>query len=223
MEAAELIQLVTQGDEQHALRVIEAEPNLATTRSPAGVSVVCLAMYRRRTALAAALAAARSDLDVFEAACVGDLARVKQLVSVDAEQVNAVSPDGFSPVGYAAFFGHAAVLEVLIARGGRVDVPSQNGMRVQPIHSAAAHADQAKAVALARIVLDAGADPNARQQAGFTALHEAAFNGNDALIALLLARGAAPGLLNDEGASAADLARTKGHAAALRLLEPDAP
>jgi uncharacterized protein len=219
MEAAEFIQLATQGDERQALLELRRAPGLATARNAQGVSVVCLAVYRRRADLVGALAAARSDLDVFEAACVGDLARVVRLVSEDSCKVSAVSPDGFSALGYAAFFGHAALLRELIARGGQVNAPSQNGMQVCPLHSAAAHSDQTKAVELARIVLESGADPNVRQQGGYTALHEAALNGNVALIELLFAHGADPTLANEKGTSAADLARSKGHDAVVRLLQ----
>jgi ankyrin repeat protein len=159
------------------------------------------------------LAAARSDLDIFEAVCIGDLSRVVALVSHDSGDANALSPDGFSPVGYAAFFGHAAILRELIAHGGRVDVPSRNAMRVSPLHSAAAHADQTKAVELARIVLEAGADPNAQQQGGFTALHEATLNHNVELIELLMAHGADPAIKNEAGVSASDQERRGATAA----------
>lgn len=219
MEAAAFIQLATQGDEHEALLELARNPALASARSPQGVSIVCLTVYRRRTALAAALAGARTDLDVFEAACVGNLARTVRLVSDGTSSADAVSPDGFSPVGYAAFFGHVELLRALIERGGQVNTPSQNAMRVCPLHSAAAHIDQTRAVELARIVLGAGADANARQQGGFAALHEAALNGNMALIELLLAHGADPAITNDKGASPADLARSNGHDAAVRLLE----
>jgi ankyrin repeat protein len=67
-------------------------------------------------------------------------------------------------------------------------------------------------------LLDSGADPNGRQNGGYTALHEAAFNGNSAMIRLLLERGANPGLANDEGKLPADLAKSRGHSEAERLL-----
>ena len=219
MEAAEFIRLATQGDEREARSELQRDPRLAAARNSQGVSVVCLAVYRGRAELAAALAAARTELDMFEAACVGNVERVVQLVSDDAQSVNGLSPDGFSPVGYAAFFGHPALLRELIRCDGQVNAPSRNAMRVCPLHSAAAHSDQTKAVELARILLEAGADPNARQQGGFTALHEAALNGNIALIELLLAHGADPSTENEKGSSPADLARSKGHGAAIRLLE----
>ena len=219
MDGSEFIQLATTGDPGDAQRALQANSALANARNAQGVSIVCLLVYRGRTELAAACASLRSDLDVFEAVCIGDLARVVQLVGADAALANAVSPDGFSPVGYAAFFGHAALLRELIARGGRVNVPSRNAMRVCPLHSAAANSDQDKATELARIVLDAGADPNAQQQGGYTALHEAALNGKLALIELLLARGADRTLGNDQGIAPLALAQKNRHEAAIRLLE----
>lgn len=219
MQTQEFIQLVTEGDEQAALFELERSPELASARNPRGVSALCLAVYRRRSQLAAAIAAARTDIDIFEATCIGDLERVMQLAKDDLDTVNAVSPDGFSPAGYSAFFGHPAVLRELIRRGGEVNTPADNAMRVCPLHSAAAHSDQRKAVELAGIVLEAHADPNARQQGGFTALHEAALNGNIALIELLLRHGADPSVKNDRGVTPADLARANGHAEAVRLLE----
>src|ERR1700759_1280741 len=130
MEASEFLQLATQGDERQALLELRANPGLATARDPQGVSVVCLAVYRRRAELVAALAAARTDLDMFEAVWVGDLALGARLGSDDGGGVNAISPDAFSPTGYAAFFGPIEILRELIARGGLVNAPARNGMRV---------------------------------------------------------------------------------------------
>jgi ankyrin repeat protein len=57
---------------------------------------------------------------------------------------------------------------------------------VQPLHSAAA----ARQVEIARLLLDAGADPNAAQQGGFLALDAALRNDDRELEALLRERGA---------------------------------
>lgn len=221
MQANAFIELIRRGEEALVLEVLQAEPGLAAARDPAGISAICLAVYRGRRALAMALAAARAQLDVFEATCVGDHAAVLRLIDAQPALVNAVSPDGFSPAGYAAFFGHPEILQALIARGAEVDTPSRNAMRVRPIHSAAAHGHVDKAIELARLVLEAGADPNAVQQGGYTALHEAARKGNLALIALLRKHGADLRMANEEGQRAVDLARANAHPAAARMLDLD--
>jgi ankyrin repeat protein len=219
MERADFIQAVIQGDESEALEALRQNPALARARNEQGVSIVCLAVYRGLRELAAALAALRDDLDIFEASCAGELERVIAIVTEDPQAVNAVSPDGFGPAGYSAFFGHVALLKELIGRGADVSAPAQNAMRVCPLHSAAAHADPVKALELARIVLEAGGPPNSVQEGGFTALHAAAQRGHVALIELLLKHGADPELETAQGQKAVDLARSKGHEAAVRRLE----
>jgi ankyrin repeat protein len=91
-------------------------------------------------------------------------------------------------------------------------------MKVQPLHSAVAAADQAAALTIAEALLQAGANANARQEGGFTPLHEAALNGNVPLIRLLLAHGADPSLASDEGQRPVDLALKHGHPAVAGLL-----
>jgi ankyrin repeat protein len=223
MQDDELIALATQGDEEAALAELRRAPRRVVVRGAGGVSLICLAVYRRRLRLAAALAESRDDLDVFEASCLGNVERVRAILVDDPGAASGVSPDGFSPAGYAAFFGHLPVLREVVRAGGDVDVASANAMRVRPLHSAAASVDPALAVELSRVVLEQGADPNARQQAGYTALHEAANKGNLALIELLLAHGADPLATNDDQLTPADLARAKGHTAALELLGRSSP
>jgi ankyrin repeat protein len=63
---------------------------------------------------------------------------------------------------------------------------------------------------MARLLLEAGADPNARRQGGFTPLHEAVTTCNVELAELLLAHGANPHLSNDEGDSPLQLAHAHG-------------
>ena len=66
---------------------------------------------------------------------------------------------------------------------------ARNPIRVQPLHSAAAGGH----TAVARLLLEHGADPNARQEGGFVPLHAAAQAGNDELYELLVASGAGSG------------------------------
>ena len=218
MDAAHFVELVTKGAEQDVLAELERGPELAAARNAQSVSVICLAVYHGKHGLAAALAQRRSDLDIFEVSCVGHTARVREILVAAPDRVNAISPDGYSPLGYSAFFGHAELLRELIERGADVNAPSRNGMAVCPINSAAAHANQGKAVALVATLLDAGADPNARQNGGYTALHEAAYNGNIDMIRLLLDRGAEAKLATADGKLAIDIARSSEHAEAARVL-----
>jgi uncharacterized protein len=219
MEAKDFIALVMRGDEAAARVELANDPALAHARTEQGVSVICMAMYRQLPALAAALAAQRHDLDPFEAACLGDRERVAQRLAEQPQALNAASPDGFSVLGFSAFFGHVELLRDLLARGADVHAASRNAMKVQPLHSAAAQSDRVKAAELCRMLLAAGADPNAQQQGGYVPLHEAALNGNLPLVEALLAHGADPTLGNDQGVTAIELARGKEHVAVVARLE----
>jgi len=92
-------------------------------------------------------------------------------------------------------------------------------MRVCALHSAVAHRSDAVALALARRLLALGASPNVRQQRGFRPLHEAAQRGHATLVTVLLEHGAERDARNDDGDSAADLARRRAHHAVVRLLD----
>jgi uncharacterized protein len=102
------------------------------------------------------------------------------------ELVSAYAPDGFQPLGLAAFFGHADVAELLVNRGAPVNSPSRNAMRVMPLHSAIAN----QRTKIVQLLLDHGADVNAAQADDFTPLHEAAQNGMLDVTQWLLDRGA---------------------------------
>jgi ankyrin repeat protein len=218
MATREFLEAVKRGDLEHVVAALRGDPSLAHLRDEDGVSVVCLSLYHGHASIAARLAVQRPDLDVFEAASFGDALRVARLIDLDPGLVDALSPDGFRPLGLACFFGRIEVFELLVARGADLVSPSQNAMRVCPLHSAVAHRDAAVALALARRLLALGAPPSPRQQRGFTPLHEAALRGHAELVALLLEHGAERDARNDEGRTPLELAREHAHHLASRLL-----
>jgi ankyrin repeat protein len=165
--------------------------------------------------MVAALVAAVPERDVFEAAALGEAGRVTELVEADPGLVNAYAPDGFYPLGLAAFFGQEEVVPILLAHGADVTQWAENAIRVQPLHAAAAGGD----AEIARLILDAGAPVNQAQSGGYTALHAAAFHGNRELAELLLDRGGDRSATLDDGRTPADVAREKGHADIAALLD----
>lgn len=166
--------------------ILAADPTLAGSRHPSGVSAVLWARYRGRGEVLDAILAAEPSLDVFDAAALGRLDRLAELVAVDPAAANAWSADGFTPLGLAAFFGHPPAVRLLLDHGADVHAVARNAMRVQPIHAATA-AHDAESV---RLLLEAGADPNAEQQEGWTPLMAARRNGDLDLVELLVAHGA---------------------------------
>jgi ankyrin repeat protein len=157
------------------------------------MSELLQAIYRGDTARAEELLAAQPELDVFEAAAAGRTERLRDLLDGDPSLANAWAVDGFQPLGLASFFGHFDAARLLVECGAEVNSASRNDMRVMPLHSAAATPDAESRYELAKLLLEAGADPNAHQQDEFTPLMAAEQHGDERLRDLLLAYGATRG------------------------------
>src|SRR4051812_1814613 len=181
------------GDIRRVDALLAADRGVASLRDTGGVSAVRHALYRGQREIAARIAAAAPVLDVFDLAALGDAPALSDLVRLDPLAANAYSEDGFTALHFAAFMGGADAARALIDAGADVAAVAQNAMEVQPINSAAAGCTDVVAV-----LLDAGAPVDAQQHGGYTALHEAAINGNDALVDVLLAHGADVALPDDE-------------------------
>jgi uncharacterized protein len=154
------------------------------------MSELLQAVYRGDQARVEEMLAAEPELDVFEAAAVGDVGRLRRLLDEDAGLANAWAEDGFQPLGLASFFGHVEAARLLVERGAEVNSASRNEMKVMPLHSAAATGDADIRYELAKLLLEHGADPNVRQQDDFTPLMEADQNGDARLRELLVEHGA---------------------------------
>jgi uncharacterized protein len=215
---SEFFAAVRNADVEVVERSLADDPALARSRDEAGISAICTAVYFGRESVARLLAHVRDDLDIFEASTLGDADRVRELISSAPELVNAYSPDGFHPLGYACFFGRRAVFEVLLEAGANLEAPARNPTQVRPLHSAVAQSNPDTAFALAHDLLAAGASPNVGQQGDNTPLHEAAFRGHEELVRLLLEYGADPTVPNAEGKRPVDLAREAGKHDVLTLL-----
>jgi ankyrin repeat protein len=154
------------------------------------MSELLQALYRGDQARADELLAANPELDVFEAAAAGMAERLRELLDQDPTLANAWSGDGFQPLGLASFFGHVEAARLLVERGAEVSSASRNDMKVMPLHSAAATGDPEARYELAKLLLEHGADPNARQQDDFTPLMAADQHGDERLRELLVEHGA---------------------------------
>lgn len=186
--------------------------------SQSAPSPILDAVYRSQRDVLARLLAERPSLDIFEAAAVGDVARVRELIDADPTLVNAYAADGFHPLGLAAFFRHADVVRLLIARGADVAAPARSRLAVTALHSAVATDAAPVDMDIVRALLDAGAPVNVPHLGGGTPLHTAAFTGNAEVARLLLERGGDASLRTDDGKTAADIARERGHADLAREL-----
>ena len=187
--------------------LVANDPALLRARDANGASAILVSVYNGKRDVAEALVNLGAQLDLFEASALGRVERIGEILGAEPQRASEYAPDGFTPVALAAFFGHLDAARALIAAGADVRAPARNSFKVQALHAAVA----GRNLEIVKAVLEAGADPNAQQQAGFRPMHEAGTNANRALAELLIAHGADPQLPADSGKNAIDLAQEKGH------------
>lgn len=148
-------------------------------------------------------------------------------------QLDAPSPLGAQPIHLASIYGWLEVIETLLFCGVPVDARTvavadavwrmsspdfaEPSARQTPLMIAAHEG----ATTAGRLLLDHGADANARDATGCTPLHAAAgawWNENVEFIAMLLAAGSDPGARDVRGRTPRDLAVDRGYAATVDLL-----
>jgi ankyrin repeat protein len=183
---ATIFEAMKAGDAGGVRDVLKADPAAAGARQDDGVSAVRAALYAHRQDLADILLEAGPTLDVFDAAAVGDVDRLTELLDGDADLVNASSGDGFAPLHLAAFFARGDAVRLLLDRGADVGAVARNDLKVQALHSAVA----AQSTEIVAALLVAGADPNARQQDDVTPIMAAEQHENADLVRLLMDHGA---------------------------------
>lgn len=198
----ELFAAIRAGDAERVRALVAGDAAIASARDETGLSAVLASLYQQRRDIAGLLLAADPQLDVLDAAATGRLDVLETVLEADPGALAARSPEGFTPLHLAAFFGGGAAVRLLLAAGMDPDADQENPARVRPLHSAVAARDHDAAAAL----LEAGADPDPVQQGGFTPLLAAAHHDDADMARLLLRHGADRALAADDGRDPAAMA-----------------
>jgi len=206
---------VKRGDLSGVRAAIAEEPALLEATNETGQSAFLLAKYYRQEDIAVYLLSLNPSLDIFNASVAGREPQVLEDIRRDRSLLEAHSSDGWTPLHLAAFFGHAELAKVLLDEGARIDAVSKNAMKNTPLHAAAAGGK----TALVLLLLRRGADPNVRQDGGWTALHSAAQAGNREMVEALLANGANINVRASNNQCPLDLALMAGRQEVAALLE----
>jgi uncharacterized protein len=159
-----VVEAININDAATVERVVAARPEAAKAVDDARVSALMLARYYGRDEIAGTLQNSIPEIDEFEASAYGDLDRIRVLAAVDESLVNRHSPDGFTALQLASYFGSYQVASFLLDKGADANAVAGNGTRVQALHSAVSnhHTD------VVRLLLSHGANVNAQQEGGFT-------------------------------------------------------
>jgi ankyrin repeat protein len=194
--------------------MVSDDPALINTRGRTGDSAILTAVYHRQKEIVNLLVARGAVMSVFEATAAGEFDRVEQLLNDSPASINAYSPDGFTPLHLAAFFGHVKLAEMLLSRGADVAARSRNSNGNTPLHAALAGNHNF----VTAVLLGAGADINAADAAGWLPLHLAAANNNLDAIRSLITQGADVNAVNGDGKTALSLVQEKNRREAAALL-----
>ncbi|WP_170990962.1 ankyrin repeat domain-containing protein [Herbidospora galbida] len=136
----------------------------------------------------------------------GDTAGLRGMLLSGADP-NVVD-DGTPLVELAVRFGRIGVLRVLVEFGGTLDVPSL-------LHNVVAGRELPD---MLLVLLELGADVNARDSAGWMPLHFASAYGYEGSARALLDAGADITAITREGLTAAEIAQRNGHGTLASLL-----
>ena len=202
-----LLTAIRSRDSDAVAQLIANDPAARSLTGPSGESLVLHACYVGASALAPALLAQRA-VDAAEAAALGDVSALDTALTYDADAISRRTPDGWTPLHLASFFGKEGAAALLIDSGAPLDALSTNATRNTPLHAAIAGAC---VHALVKRLVFAGADVAALGEASITPLHIAASRGDGALCDLLIARGAKPHAAMTDGTTPAQLATARGH------------
>lgn len=205
---SDLFDAIKRGDEKSVASLLDSDPSLLTA-TESGVSPILWAVYHGHTGLARAIAKRGAALSFGEACALGEFERVRELLKGDPSLLHSRTADGYPAFGLAIFFRQPEVARYLIERGANVNAQATNAQKVCPVHAAVAVGDRETM----KMLLERGADANARQQMDYTALHGAAVHGDIEMGRILLAHGADPKAKEEGGMTPADLAEKAGQRA----------
>ncbi|MDQ8733417.1 ankyrin repeat domain-containing protein [Paenibacillus sp. LHD-38] len=163
--------------------------------------------------------------DVFAAASKGDTTKLKGLLEMNPLFSNRENDDGMTPLGYAAHYGQANAVQLLLEHGADVNALSHSKISYIPsntaLHAAIAGEREMEVI---KMLLAHDAKTDIFDSNGHTSLHSAAFHDDQIeLIDLLIEHGADIQAKAEGGITALTLAEEKGNSkVAARLIEKGA-
>ncbi len=144
---------------------------------------------------------------IYDAAHVGDVKEVGAWLSAHPQDLNSNISDGLTLLHIASAFGQEQLVAYLLDRNARVNVNAENQSRETPLHLATLYIDDETAARIVDRLIANGAELNAPQKGGQTALHHAVARGSKAIVETLIQAGADPMLKDEMGRSAMDLSQ----------------
>jgi ankyrin repeat protein len=203
----ELFEAIRTGDKTLVESILSEDHQLASAKNENGVCAVLMSIYLGRAEIRDVLLRHGAMLQVPEAAAVGSIPRLKELLEQNPSSVNNYSSDGFPAIALACVFGQLEAAQLLASHGADLRAAATNGSGYNALTGAVASGH----TEVVKWLLENGADANYRYGAGYSPLLTAAANGHLAIVKLLLSHGADRNATTNDGKSAAQLAADRNH------------
>jgi len=216
----EMIEAVKINNLNRVTELINQDAALVNASNGKGETAILMSAYYRAIEIKEMLIRNGAELNIFEAAAVGSVSRVKELLDKSPELIAGYSLDGFTPLGLAAHFGNEEAVKLLLERGAPVNARGKDGnLDNMAIHAAIAGNYEH----VVKTLIQYGADINVQcagvWRRGFSPLHVAGYFGRESIIKLLLHNDADKTTRNENGQTAYEVALTRGHPEAAALLK----
>ena len=192
-----LIEAIKAGDNSRVQQLLQANPQLIRSKD-VPLSPILLSIYMGKNEITTLLLETGIELTLHEASACGDLNRIRSILDQHPERINEYGSDGFTPLGFAAYFGHIELVKIMIERGADVNFHSKNAQNVAPLHSAVS----AKHTEIIDLLIKNGADINAKQENNVTPLMQAAHHGDIEMVRKFLELGANKSAVTSDGKTA---------------------
>lgn len=151
--------------------------------------------------------------EVFDAARLGDSQKLKDLLNANPALANMENADGLTPLGFAAHFGQAQAVGLLLDHGADANAVSHSKISYIPSNTAlhAAIAGE-RSLDVIRLLLERGAATDIRDSNGHTCLHVAAYHGDRRdILDLLIEYEADINAITKDGTTALMIAKEQGN------------
>ena len=137
VSADELFAAIRLGSESIVRQLVLRDARVAGSRDETGVSAILRCLYDWDLGMLEILLATSPRLDIFEAAALGKLGRLEELLLCMPELAHAWSPDGVTALHLACFYGQKEAVECLLRAGADPLARTRNERGSTPMEEAA--------------------------------------------------------------------------------------
>lgn len=214
MSLSLLEEYIESGDAYAMDNLLHNNPSLSNQKTSHDISPLLLACYYHKPQIIKVLLKHIAKVDIFEAAAVGLITELADLIEAEPTLISSFSDHGFTALGIAVHFGNEDIVRHLLLKGANPNQTSNNGYHVNPLFTAVS----ANFDGISKLLIEAGAEVNVIQSGNLTPLHMAAANGNIEMLIILLENGAVVHIKNENGETPSDMAAAKGHHEIAKIL-----